>query len=380
MLTCDTVPASSLTARDIELWRAMQAVTAAFASPLLSPDFVQAIAAVRSDVRVAIFKKNGRTVGFLPVHVRPGRFARPAGAPFSDYSALITFPEPNIRIGDALRIAGIHRYQAIGLVDPYGVFADVAGGEADEAHGIDLSAGAANNANKKLLKNIRRITRHLEDAHGEVRIVAGDRTPSTFDAMIAWKRRQTRETGLHDFVAAPWVQDMLKRLFEADTSGLHGFMVTLMAGDTPVLAHYGVRLGDRAHPWISSYDPAFSSFSPGQIFLNGLQEPLDAAGIRYYDLSTGQQAYKAIFSNTSFAVRHARAYSGAPDARLSAGMARVGADIRRVLGPKIDSAFTRLNRRLDQIATLELDTLSRARGVAYAFSNASKRMKVADHG
>ena len=27
MLTCDTVPASSLTARDIELWRAMQAVT-----------------------------------------------------------------------------------------------------------------------------------------------------------------------------------------------------------------------------------------------------------------------------------------------------------------------------------------------------------------
>lgn len=380
MLTCDTVSASSLTARDVALWRGMQAVTPAFASPLLSPDFVQAIAAVRSDVRIAVFKKNGRTVGFLPIHVRPGRFARPVGAPFSDYSALITFPEPHIRIGDALRTAGIQRYQAIGLIDPYGVFGDCPGGETDEAHGIDLSSGMANNANKKLQKNIRRITRHLEEAHGEVRIVAGDRTRTTFDAMIDWKRRQTRETGLHDFVAAPWVQKMLGRLFEADTDGLHGFMVTLMAGDTPVLAHYGIRLGDRAHPWISSYDPAFSTFSPGQIFLNGLQEPLEAAGVRYYDLSTGQQAYKAIFSNTSFAVRHTRAYSDAPDARISASMARVGADIRRVLGPKVDGAFARLNRRLDQIATLELDTLSRARGVAYAFSNASKRMKVADHG
>ncbi len=380
MLTCDTVSASSLTTRDIELWRAMQAVTPAFASPLLSPDFVQAIAAVRSDVRVAIFKKNGRTVGFLPVHARPGRFARPAGAPFSDYSALITFPEPNLRIGEALRSAGIHRYQAIGLVDPYSVFDECTGGEADEAHGIDLASDVANNANKKLVKNIRRITRHLEEAHGEVRIVAGDRTRSTFDAMIAWKRRQTRETGLHDFAGASWVQDMLSRLFEADTSGLHGFMVTLMAGDTPVLAHYGVRLGDRAHPWISSYDPAFSTFSPGQIFLNGLHDPLQAAGIRYYDLSTGQQAYKTIFSNTSFAVRHARAYSDATPARLSASVAQVGADIRRALGGKVDGAFTRLNRRLDQIATLELDAIGRARGVAYAFSNASKRMKVVDHG
>jgi len=380
MLTCDTVPASSLTARDIDLWRSMQAVTPAFASPLLSPDFVQAVAAVRSDVRVAILKKNGRTIGFLPVHMRPGRFARPAGAPFSDYSALITFPEPNIRIGEALRSAGIQRYQAIGLIDPYDVFAECDGGEMDEAHGIDLSGDVTNNANKKLLKNIRRITRHLEEAHGEVRIVAGDRTRTTFDAMLEWKRRQTRETGLHDFVGAPWVQKMLGRLFEADTNGLHGFMVTLMAGDTPVLAHFGVRLGGRAHPWISSYDPAFSTFSPGQIFLNGLHEPLEAAGVRYYDLSTGQQAYKAIFSNTSFAVRHARAYSNAPDARLSASMARVGADIRRALGEKVDGAFTRLNRRLDQIASLELDAISRARGVAYAFSNASKRMKVAENG
>jgi len=61
-------------------------------------------------------------------------------------------------------------------------------------------------------------------------------------------------------------------------------------------------------------------------------------------------------------------------------MARVGADIRRALGEKVDGAFTRLNRRLDQIASLELDAISRARGVAYAFSNASKRMKVAENG
>ncbi len=382
MLTCDKILAHDLTSSDIGLWRDMQAATPAFRSPLLSPDFTLAVAAVRDDVRVAVFRRNGRTVGFLPVHVRPGRFARPAGAPFSDYSALITFPDPDIRIGAALRAARIHRYQAIGLVDPYGVFDNTPGGEADEAFGIDLSGGAdaANNANGKLKKNIRRLARHLEEAHGEVRFVAGDRTRSTFDTMVAQKRQQTRDTGLHDFLAAPWVQALLDNLFDAPDSGLHGFMLTLMAGDTPILSHFGVRLGERAHPWISSYDPTYAAFSPGQIFLNGLHEPLQAAGVSYYDLSTGPQPYKNVFSNTSFPVQHVRAHSDAPPARLSAGVARLTVDVRKALGTRVDDAFARLHRRFDQIASLELDTLSRARGVAFAFSNASKRRRVSDNG
>ncbi len=381
MIMCDKVQAGDLTPADIATWQAMQAATPDFASILLSPEFTQAVAAVRDDVRVCIFRRDGKTIGFLPVHVRPGSFARPVGAPFSDYSALISFANPGLTIGEALRAAGIRQYQAIGLIDPYQVFGLTPGGEADEAHGIDLRDGAPENkANGKLKKNIRRLSRHLEEQHGEVRFVIGDRDPEHFERMMDWKRRQTRDTGLHDFLAAPWVQALMHNLFTAPTTGLHGCMVTLMAGDAPLLWHFGVRLGDRAHPWISSYDPAYSAFSPGQIFLNGLHEPLREAGLVHYDLSTGQQAYKGIFSNTAFPVRHVRAYSDVRPARLSAGVARLTVNVRKAMGARVDTAFARLHRRFDQIASLELDTLSRARGVAYAFSSASKRRRVTDNG
>ncbi len=379
MLSCDKVLAGDLTANDLALWRDMQAATPAFYSPLLSPDFTQAVARVRDDVRVLVFRRHGKVVAFLPVHMRPGCFARPVGAPFSDYSALITFPDPDLTMTEALQAAGIHRYQAIGLVDPYNVFGEIVDGEIDEASGIDLRDEAPeSNANKKLLKNIRRISRHLEDDHGPVRFIAGDRDPLHFETMLKLKRQQTRDTGLHDFLEPEWVQQLLKNLFAAPESGLHGFMLTLTAGDTPVLYHFGVRLGDRAHPWVSSYDSAFASYSPGQIFLNGLHEPLRQAGVSYYDLSTGQQGYKAIFSNTRFPVTHALIYSGAGPARFHAGIDTLSAGARKAMGPKVDDAFRRLRRRFDHIATLELDTMSRLRGVAYAFSSASRRRRVSE--
>lgn len=377
MLTCDRVSVSNLVQSDLELWRAMQAATPAFRSPLLSPDFVRAVSAVRSDTEVAIFKQRGRTVGFLPFHPRPGKFARPAGAPFADYSALLTLPEPNFKAREALRLAGIEQYQAIGLVDPYHVFGEVEG-EEDEAFAIDLTTdGPANNANKKLEKNIRRLRRHAEEAHGEVRFVMGDRDPEHFELMLRLKREQTRETGLHDFLAPGWVQQLLRNLFAAPKDQLHGNLITLMAGDTPLLFHFGARMGERGHPWISTYDPAYAAFSPGQIFLGGCAEPLAADGITYYDLSTGAQAYKAVFSNTRSPVRHARIY--AEGAHWPERLARLGVTARRALGGQVDAAVARLHRRFDQIACLELDPLSRARGIAYAFSNVTKRMKAPEN-
>jgi len=282
-------------------------------------------------------------------------------------------------MAEALHAAGIHRYQAIGLIDPYNVFGEIIDGEVDEASGIDLSEDAPeNNANKKLLKNIRRISRHLEEAHGPVRFIAGDRDRAHFDAMLSLKRQQTRDTGLHDFLEPDWVQQLLENLFTAPESGLHGFMLTMMAGDTPALYHFGIRLGDRAHPWVSSYDARFAAYSPGQIFLNSLHEALREAGVAYYDLSTGQQGYKAIFSNTRFPVTHARIYSGSGPARFRASLDTLSAGARKAMGPKVDDAVMRLKRRFDHIATLELDTISRLRGVAYAFSSASRRRRVSE--
>eukprot|EP01042_Synura_sphagnicola_P033518 gene33518-43042_t len=79
-LACELVKAHNLTANDKARWHEMMNATAAFQSPILSPEFVQAVARARSDVYVAVYKRAGDSIGYLAHHRRPNRFARPAGA------------------------------------------------------------------------------------------------------------------------------------------------------------------------------------------------------------------------------------------------------------------------------------------------------------
>ncbi len=381
MLTCSLHKVQDLSLRDLAAWRAMTAATEAFASPILSPEFSQAVAAVRDDVHVAVYRRGPEIAGFLPHHRRPGRFARPAGAPFADYSALITFPEPNLHIKEALKLAGVDRLHVAGLVDPYRVFGNRVRSDAvsDDAFAMDLREDEpVNNVPKKHLKNINRLRRHLADTVGEPRFVIGDTNRDHYETMLTLKRAQVRQTGLHDFLAAPWVQALLRNLFEAPHSGLHGCLVTLMAGDKPLMYQFGPRLGDRAHPWVSSYDPAYAAFSPGQIFLNDCRQPLKQAGLVWYDLSTGQQHYKPAFCNNHNIVHNATVFSAAPQGRVKSGILVAAKTMQKALGP-LDGLFERFDRRMDVIASLELDPVERIRGFAYALSAAPKRWRATDN-
>src|SRR4051812_15871424 len=107
---------SKLTARDAEAWRAMCAATPAFGGPLLSPDFARLVGEVRDDARVAVFRKGTEAVGFLAHHRRPDGFARPIGSAFSDYQALVTFPDSGLHAGAALAAAGVSALQFTALV------------------------------------------------------------------------------------------------------------------------------------------------------------------------------------------------------------------------------------------------------------------------
>ena len=59
-----SVRPSELTASEREAWRDFCAATPAFRSPLLGPDFAQAVERRRDDSYVAVFRRNGRVAGF----------------------------------------------------------------------------------------------------------------------------------------------------------------------------------------------------------------------------------------------------------------------------------------------------------------------------
>lgn len=367
MIECEIIKPSQIVEADAEVWRQMCQSNYQLASPILSPEFAKIIDKVRDDAHVAIYRKSGAPIAFLGFHMRPNNFARPLGAPFSDYSALITDANPQITMDQALELAQIRQFQAIGLVDPYNTCGNIYGDEED-AYGLCLKSDLPmNTLSRKHRKNARRLHRHLEDDVGPVRFIFDDLSKVHFDKMISLKRLQIIETGIHDFLAPEWVIAMMEELRAADRGGIHGCLITMMAGESPVSFQFCVRLGARCHAWIASFDSNYRQYSPGQLFLTEVPDTLIENRIDYYDLATGHQ-YKNNLTNNGFKVHHTALYPSSAQKNITNASNDMG---------KIGQMKLKLRRRFDQIAALELSTAGRIKGVVHAFANAGKRLKFA---
>jgi CelD/BcsL family acetyltransferase involved in cellulose biosynthesis len=352
MCRLEIIPARSLSAADREAWRTLQASDAAFASPLLGPDFTDLVGRLRDDLAVAALRRGGEALAFFPHHRRPGRMARPVGAPFSDIHAVVSGPDLPMGGAEFLARAGLRRFRYSGLADPHGLFAAPA--RAVTSYLIDLEAGAGPCASGHRLKKLRRHQERLESEAGALGVVAGDTDPAAFTRLLDWKSRQLRRTGLHDVIAGVWPHHFLCAAFAARTPGLRGLMVTLRAGGLVVAGLFGVEADGVYHPWISAYDPALASHGPGALLLQLMSAPLAAIGVRRIELGPSGDAHKAPVANATRVL-----FSGAsPAARGQAGEG---------------SVWARLDRRLDHIVTAELDVRSRARGLAQMIAHLPRR-------
>lgn len=357
---------SNITKEEENIWRDMCSKTMRFASPILLPQFSAIIDEIRGDVEVLVARENGVPVGFSALHKRSGKIARPAGAPFSDYTAFVSYEGAKISLPDALEAVGIDRLQVIGLVDPYGVCGTIKG-EEELAYGIEVHSDVIpNSLSKKHQKNYRRIKRHLIDDYGEEHFIFNDRNEDHFRKMIEFKRKQTVNTGVHDFLGPEWVEKLMEKLFFSNDPEYHGCMITLMTHETPMCFHFGPRVGNRMHPWIATYDQEFFQYSPGQIFLVEILDVLKAQGVEYYDLSVGESRYKSTFSNDSHLVRHGKICR-------TGLVAKQDSEIWDE-NTKIGKIHNKLRRRIDQISCLELDLSGRIKGIGFAFANATKRI------
>lgn len=373
-LEADLVHPSDLTPDDVAVWRAIQAAEPTLASPLLGVDFAQAVGAVRRDARIAIYRRGGRTIGFLAHHRRPGGFARPIGAPFCDYHALISTADAALGAGEALQAARLGALRLTGLIDPFEAFGEavktrmpshriVLGGTS----GAYLDALWASSGNR--LKNYRRYRRSLEKAAGPIHVVGDDRDPQAFERLLAWKSEQFERTGLHDFLAVPWAAALMRGLFENRTEAFGGQMLSLYAGDKLVAAHFGARQGGWFHPWISAFDPDLRAHSPGTVHQVEAIGAMTELGLTTYDLGPGEDHWKSQLTNENDEVG-----AGLAVAPNFAGAIARSSDRFWALPPLRDAAVVgRVRNRLDQIAALELTLAGRMQGAAYALTTQRRR-------
>ena len=368
-LQARVLPAAAVPQADREAWRALAAQTPQFASPLLGPEFAAAVGRVRDDARVALFEDaRGELVGVLAHHRRPGGVARPIGAPWSDAHALITAPGRPLDWRAALAAAGLRAYRFSHLVDPHGVCAD-APRETAPAHLLLTPEGGGEAAWERLraaspkrFKNIRRLEHKLEREFGVLEF-GPDRSRAALDTLVGWKREQFARTGAHDVLHPAWSRALMDEVFAlaapGECAGAQGRLYTLRAAGRLVAGHFGLQQAGVFHPWLAAYDPALSPLSPGMLFMSAAVREAERFGVRRYELSTGSDDYKTVFSDTA--------------EPCAAGVASLAGERAPRLAARLGGRLLeRVRSRLDFIAEAEITLADRVHGVAMAVIDARR--------
>ncbi len=300
--------ASDLNADLLLQWRGLQRSNPALASPFFCPEFTQAVAAVRQDVRVAILEEDGAVLGFFPHQQQRGR-GLPIGDYFSDHHGVVAAPGARWDWPALLRGAGLAywRFDHLAAAQaPVGALSRPLRQIASP--GMDISKGMAAYHQSRLaaggrsLDEYARKARRLARALGPLRFELQTPERSVFDALIGLKLAQYARTRVPNVMAEDWTRALLERIWQtrSESPGFSGALSALYAGDTLVAAHLGMHSETVWHWWIPAYDPLHSAFSPGaQILLMCAGAAADA-GLAALDLGKGDERFKQDFANMAW--------------------------------------------------------------------------------
>ncbi|HCY57176.1 MAG TPA: hypothetical protein DF715_17275 [Oceanicaulis sp.] len=371
MLRCETIKVDALSRQDRKAWAEM-ALATGLASPLLHPEFAEAVATTRNDVEIALFRDAKGVAAVFAYHRRPGGFARPIGSAFSDVHAILRREDVHARDEELLAMAGLSRARFTALFTPDKPPAEGLAPVGPSRAAVMRSTSQALLAelqaeHPKRFKDFRRRLRKLHAEHGDVQLeISTDQ--DTLDQLIAWKRLQYRQTGRHDVLAPRWTAKMMHTLFAKQDGAVRGRLYTLRAGGRLIAAEYGPQGHGTFHPWLAAYDPEMSAYSPGHLLVYLLLSRMEEFCLTRYEMGTGHEDYKKYFTNH--------------DSRLFGGLARAPHLEERVreaamqllraslalCGERVRGFGERMHSRIDHIAAAETSAAGRWAGFTRAAS------------
>jgi CelD/BcsL family acetyltransferase involved in cellulose biosynthesis len=321
VLAASLVRPEELSPRDIGAWREITAQDRALGSPYFSPDYSLAVASVRRDIEIALWRQGRELRAILPFHRRAFATGIAVGGSLNDYQALIA--APGVSLDAEAVLAGCR----LGAYDyRYWLSERVPTGahwrETGLARYLDLSQGyqayfdERREAGVQELQKTLKKRRKLEREVGPIRFVAESDDPRVMAAMKRWKTEQYRRTNHFEALSLSWIDQVVDAVFHRRGELFRGALSALYAGDTLVATHFGMRTDRVWHYWFPTHSADFAQYSPGMILALCVAEHAASIGVERIDLGKGDTRFKTSLGTDAFSVDGGYLGSRAPSAQF----------------------------------------------------------------
>jgi CelD/BcsL family acetyltransferase involved in cellulose biosynthesis len=298
------VPGRELGSDLVSAWTRLQAANPELVSPYFHPEFTRSIAAVRSDVEVAVVEADGTIVALFPFQRERASHACPVGGIISDYQGLICAQDFQFCPTELLRGCRLDSWDFDHLVasqsslTPFHWSTDVSP-QIDVSKGYKAYVDERRAAGSEQIKKTYNLMRRIEREIGSLRFIADSTDAEALDNVLEWKSDQYRITGKTDLFAPGWITEAIYGIWESRADGFSGALSLLYAGDRLIAGHMGMRSRNVWHYWFPAYDSRAAKYSPGMILLLRMAEFAPKTGVRIIDLGKGMDPSKARLMNAS---------------------------------------------------------------------------------
>jgi CelD/BcsL family acetyltransferase involved in cellulose biosynthesis len=335
-------------------------------SPYFHPKYTQTVAALVDNVRIAVAEDETRILAILPFQGE--RFARPVGAPMTDYHGLICRPDCDLTLGDMLNNSsvGVFHYSALVENGMHNPEKQSKGAMIYFPEGAESWKKAQSGSYTRHLKDLRRRTRKSDEQIGPSQYDFRSQNPDLLKTLIKWKKAQYERSGFYNIFESDWTSSLLNNLWERPISAsLRLDLHALYIGDRLAAIDTGLTDGPTYHSWIVAYDPTLSIYSPGARLLNGILNESDRLGYERLDLGVGIDAFKRHYATEDVTVS-----SGfVPISGPAAALAQVYDAAEKLGKKKLGDAPGKLRRRYSQIAACETTVSGRAKAMMRSVAN-----------
>ena len=321
------MPVEKLTPEQVSAWAEFRAVNPALYSPYFHIGYTQLLSKLCSDVHVLVVAKDAHPIAFLPFQAKISAggkvgFARPIGAPMTDYHGFLCAPETRFDAHAVLKQAGFGAYHFSTLIDTGDMLTGYVRDKTpctvmDINAGAEVWRAARDGSYRRHLKSNRRRIRKTEE-HGPRRFEFNSNDQAVLDQLMTWKREKFDESGKYDVLGADWTRDLLKQLWEfGQTAVLRTDMHCMYFGDQLAAVDLGLSDGTTFHSWMVAYNSKFYNLAPGIQLLEALIDEASNLGYTRIDLGEGIDGYKRHYASEDIAVISGFIAANGPAAALS---------------------------------------------------------------